>query len=199
MDKKTTKRPPLKPLGVTCKTTNCSAGLHCFEKTQRETPPNERGRCISCGAQLIDWDRVQTKNTADVAYTFQSLKYELWRHRFWHVEIDQRAVNYARRKGRVGLSQAVERRLRTAIGPALPFHDGFQTPREGSENPIYYGQHATACCCRGCAEKWHGIPRGRSLTDSEIEYLRDLVLLYIADRLPFLKEQGEWVPPIRRR
>jgi len=198
MGAKTTKRPALEPLGVTCNTTNCQAGLHCFNKTLKETPPTERGRCISCGAQLVDWDRVHIRNLADVAHTFEALKFEFWRHRFWHVEIDQRAINYARRKGRIRLSRAVERRLRTSIGPAQPFHDGWQTPREGSGNPIFYGQHATASCCRGCVEKWHGIPTGRELTTGEIQYLHDLVMLYFADRMAFLGEEGEKVPPIRR-
>ncbi len=193
------KKSGLKPLGVTCKSTNCKVGLHCFEKTQKETPPAERGRCISCGAQLIDWDRVQARNPGDVQYTFNSLKYEMWRHHFWHVAIDQRAVNYARRKGRLGLRDVVAQRLRKSVGPAFPFHDGFQTPREGSRNPIHYAQHGTASCCRKCIEKWHGIPAGRELTDSELGYLRDLALLYLDDRLPFLTERGEKVPPIRCR
>lgn len=192
------KGPTLKPLGVTCKSTNCKAGLHCFEKTQKETPPAARGRCIACGAQLIDWDRVQARDPADVKYTFDSLKFEMWRHHFWHIEIPLKAVNYARRKGRLGLQKAVERRLRSSVGTAFPFHDGFQTPREGSPNPIHYAQHATASCCRKCIEKWHGINPGRALTDPEIGYLRDLALLYIEDRLPLLTENGEKVPPIRR-
>jgi hypothetical protein len=197
MNEKPSKGPVLKPLGVTCKSTKCESGLHCFEKTRKETPASERGRCISCGAQLVDWDRVQAKNPADVQNTFNALKYEMWRHHFWHVELDQRAINYARRKGRLGLRDAVRKRLSTSIGGALPFHDGFQTPRENSGNPIYYAQHATASCCRKCVEKWHGIPQGRELTDSEIDYLKDLALLYIDDRLPFLTEQGERVPSIR--
>jgi predicted Fe-S protein YdhL (DUF1289 family) len=32
---------------------------------------------------------------------------------------------------------------------------------------VFITQHATATCCRGCLEKWHGIPRGAELTDEE--------------------------------
>jgi exodeoxyribonuclease V alpha subunit len=38
-------------------------------------------------------------------------------------------------------------------------------------HPIFVAQHATGACCRGCLEKWHRIPKGRSLTEPEIEYL----------------------------
>lgn len=55
------------------------------------------------------------------------------------------------------------------IAPAAPKNDGRQTPMRG--HPIFIAQHATAVCCRGCIEKWHGIARGQPLPDEEIEYL----------------------------
>jgi hypothetical protein len=75
-------------------------------------------------------------------------------------------------------------------------YDGRQTPWEG--NPMFYAQHATATCCRRCLEEWHNIPRGRELTDAEISYCTSLVMLYVNERLPFLTEYGEKVPPVRR-
>ncbi len=72
---------------------------------------------------------------------------------------------YLREKGMVTvLAHAagfVERRL----APARPAKDGKQTPWRG--HPVFVAQHATATCCRGCLEKWHGIPRGRALGDAE--------------------------------
>jgi hypothetical protein len=85
---------------------------------------NQRGKCRTCGAELIDWSRVHKRNPADAAYTFAALKYELVRHYFWHVEIDLRAENHARRKGKRGLQGAAEQRLRKAVGPAEPPFDG---------------------------------------------------------------------------
>ena len=38
-------------------------------------------------------------------------------------------------------------------------------------HPIFIAQHATATCCRGCLEKRHRIPRGRAVTDEQIEYV----------------------------
>lgn len=36
---------------------------------------------------------------------------------------------------------------------------------------VFIAQHATACCCRGCLYKWHGIPVGRELTAEEQKYV----------------------------
>ena len=55
------------------------------------------------------------------------------------------------------------------LAPAEPANDGRQTPMKN--HPAFIAQHATATCCRGCLEKWHRIPRGRPLSDSEIDYV----------------------------
>jgi hypothetical protein len=51
------------------------------------------------------------------------------------------------------------------LAPAAPERDGKQTPWRG--HPVFVAQHATATCCRGCLEKWYGIPRGRPLSAGE--------------------------------
>lgn len=53
--------------------------------------------------------------------------------------------------------------------PAVIPNDGKQTPFRG--HPVFVAQHATACCCRGCLEKWHRIPRGRELSVEERDYV----------------------------
>jgi len=188
----------LEPLKITCTSTDCTNNLHCFKATREMKVANNTGPCRDCGAELVDWSRLHKQDTRDVRYTFAALKFELIRHKFWHVEIEEKAVNYAKRKGFSGLAIAVESRLRTSVGAADPSRDGRQTPMEGSGNPIHYGQHATASCCRKCMEYWHGIPQGRSLTDDEISYLSELVMLYLRERLPRLTEDGEKVPSIRK-
>lgn len=189
----------LKPLKITCTSTDCTNGLHCFRQTRKLLASSQQGRCRTCGVELIDWNRVHKRNPADATYTFAALKYELVRHYFWHVEIDLRAVNHARRKGQIELWAAAEQRIRKAVGQEEPPLDGRQTPREGSGNVIYYAQHATASCCRKCIAEWHGIPRGRELTEDEIAYLTTLVILYIDERLPLLTLGREHVPRLPRR
>ena len=63
------------------------------------------------------------------------------------------------------------------LAPAVIPNDGKQTPMRG--HPVFIAQHATACCCRGCLEKWHGIPAGRALTDAEQRYIVGLLLFWM--------------------
>lgn len=211
----------LKPLNVTCTSTDCEHGLHCFKQKQRRrndlfTMQGEwmshleivngsggndgiSGRCRACGIDLIDWPRVHQRDLQDVLYTFDALKKELIRHYYWHLAIDERAKNHALRKGSLVMDLYIEKRIRTSVGAEQPYLDGRQTPMHQSGNIVYYAQHATASCCRTCIEEWHHIPRGRALTEPEIRYLTELAMLYVKERLPELEPQGKKIPPIRRR
>lgn len=181
-----------KKLAIKCTSTDCEADLHCFKANTSMKQNHKEGQCRYCGAELIDWKRVHERDLQDVEHTFQSLQREYIRHHFWHEDIDLRAIDHAKRKGRVGMREAILRRLLSSIGKESPFRDGYQTPYEG--NAIYYAQHALGCCCRTCLEYWHDIPKGRVLSDEEIAYLAELVMRYIDNRLPFLTENGEKVP-----
>lgn len=63
------------------------------------------------------------------------------------------------------------------ISDAYPKNDGKQTPTKN--HPVFIAQHACACCCRGCLEKWHHIPKGRSLTSNEKNYIISLLMEWI--------------------
>lgn len=188
----------LKPLAISCTDTDCRNGLHCFLKKKRKGDiARQGGPCRECGVDLVQWSRVTSRNLSDVEYTFEALQHELIRHELFHRTLDQKALNHARRKGRLLLEAAVDQRLRSSIGKAYNPREGRQTPFSG--NVIYYAQHAVAACCRKCAEYWHGIEPGRALSESEIFYLTQLILRYIDKRLPSLKKTPEHVPPIKSR
>jgi hypothetical protein len=188
-----------KKLNIGCNDADCKSGLHCFKATDEMVAINKTGRCRECGVDLIDWPRVHQRNVNDVQNTFFSLKKEKVRHYFWHRELGQKAINHAKRKGRSGLRQRVRKHLETCIAPSAPWHDGFQTPMTDiPANAFAYGQHATATCCRKCLEYWHGIPQGVRVTAPDLDYLTELVCLYIEDRIPDLTENGINVPPIRK-
>jgi hypothetical protein len=187
----TTAEAELKPLKIRCTSSDCEQQLHCFKKT-RKMKPEQFGECRSCGVQLVDWQRVQQRDPADMQFTFASLKHEAIRHHFFHAPIDEAAQSHARRKGCLALREAAVERLRKSIGRAEPARDGRQTPFEG--NILYYAQHALACCCRTCLEYWHGIPKGRELAEDEIAYLVELVMCFVAERLPALPDEGEYIP-----
>jgi hypothetical protein len=191
---------PLKPLKITCTSTDCGSNLHCFLSTKKAALAGEGGRCRSCGVALVDWERVHRKDARDASYFLKALQFEYFRHYFWHLPLLQRAANHALRKGRILLRQFARGQLEKLVGSGQHPREGYQTPRETSPgaNSVHFAQHAVAACCRKCMAVWHGIPEGTDLTESELAYLVDLVMLYIEDRLPALQDAGMFVPKIRR-
>jgi hypothetical protein len=63
------------------------------------------------------------------------------------------------------------------LAPAMPHNDGKQTPWQG--HPVFVAQHATATCCRGCLEKWHGIAKGEPLTEAQRAYVLSVIALWL--------------------
>ena len=187
--------PVLKPLALSCTTSDCTNDLHCFLQKTRNIG-HHGGPCRSCGKELVDFKRVQIRNPGDLRYTFDSLGREWIRHTFWHREFDLPAINHARRKGMRGMRAAAAQRILQAVGSDKNPREGRQTPYTG--NILYYAQHAVAACCRKCIEYWHGISTKAPLTENEATYLTNLVVLYVAARIPDLHEDPVKVPPIRR-
>lgn len=190
----------VRPLGkVGCSSHDCERDLHCFRQKRPADKSYRNGRCVSCNVDLIEWERLDKKDLGDTFYTVQALEYEMIRHFYWHKPIDEIAINHARRKGLIELRHAAQRRIEKYV--SLPsfknYRDGRQTPFV--KNVIFYAQHATATCCRKCAEEWHGIDRNRDLTADEVGYMTELVMLYVKDRLPDLPVEGQKVPPMRNR
>jgi hypothetical protein len=182
---------------MTCKSTDCTNNLHCFQQDKQNSKPVPGGKCRECGADLVDWARVHKRDSHDADYTISQLRIEMVRHKYWHQPLTPQERNYALRKGKVGVREAAEKRIRNSVAPKEPHKDGAQTPWEGKGKThaiLYYAQHATACCCRTCITEWHAIPAGRELTPDEITYLADLVCLYIKERLPDLTENGIIIP-----
>ncbi len=93
---------------------------------------------------------------------FAALARSEFRRRF---ALGARDEEYLRAKGMPTVLQHARELVAKRIAPAQPARDGKQTPFRG--HPVFVAQHATATCCRGCLEKWHGIPRGRELTPDE--------------------------------
>lgn len=84
---------------------------------------------------------------------------------------------YCKDRGRATIERHAHDLLRSRVGDAWPRKDGKQTPYHA--HPVFVAQHATATCCRGCIEKWHQIPKGRPLTEAELDYLVQLVMAWI--------------------
>lgn len=71
----------------------------------------------------------------------------------------------------------IEKRLSIYPTP----NDGKQTPYRG--HPTFIAQHATACCCRGCLEKWYHIPKNRPLTKSEENFCISIIMAWIIKQM----------------
>lgn len=88
-------------------------------------------------------------------------------------------------KGLDKIEQDAYEIVRKKIGDAYPKNDGKQTPTKN--HPVFIAQHACACCCRSCLEKWHKIPKGRELTEKEIKFIVALIMEWI--KIEYNKEK----------
>ena len=68
--------------------------------------------------------------------------------------------------------------VRERLSSANPKNDGKQTPMR-QVHPVFIAQHACACCCRGCLEKWYHIPKDRDLTSDEVDAIVELLMEWI--------------------
>lgn len=105
---------------------------------------------------------------------FQRLNRSKFRSSF-HLKEKDKA--YVKEKGMAVIESHAHDLIVERLADAEPFHDGAQTPMKG--HPVFIAQHATGCCCRGCLEKWHRIPRHASLTPMQINYIVAVVMSWI--------------------
>ncbi len=97
---------------------------------------------------------MQTKEQA-----FQKLSQSPFRSSF-HLKAED--IEYIHKKGMQTIRCHAADFIKMRLAPAVIPNDGKQTPMKG--HPIFIAQHACACCCRGCLEKWYHVPRGIVLT-----------------------------------
>lgn len=97
---------------------------------------------------------------------FAALQKSAFRRGF---HLQGKELAYLEQKGLPAVLEHAQDFLAKRLQPALIPNDGKQTPFRG--HPVFVAQHATACCCRSCLEKWHRIPRGRELDAEEVSYL----------------------------
>ena len=84
---------------------------------------------------------------------------------------------YLKDKGMETMRRHAQDFVRQKLAPAEPVNDGKQTPMHG--HPVFKAMHATACCCRGCLNKWYHVPKGRELTESEQERIVNLLMAWL--------------------
>lgn len=85
--------------------------------------------------------------------------------------------NYLHAKGLPAIHDHARDFIAKRLAPAVIANDGKQTPYRG--HPVFVAQHATACCCRGCLQKWHLIPAGRALSAAEQDYVVQVLMHWL--------------------
>ena len=88
---------------------------------------------------------------------------------------------YIAEKGMDTIRKHAEEFIRTRLAPTHPPNDGKQTPMRG--HPVFVAQHACACCCRGCLEKWYRVPQGKELTESQQGRIVNLLMCWIENEI----------------
>jgi hypothetical protein len=107
-----------------------------------------------------------------------SLKQSKFRSRF---KLSQKDRDYIATKGLETIKEHAFQFINSRVAPDFPKNDGKQTPMRG--HPVFIAQHATATCCRGCISKWHGIEKGRALSEKEVQLIVALILAWIDDQI----------------
>ncbi len=105
---------------------------------------------------------------------FRRLAKSKFRSRF-HLSADDR--QYIAEKGMETIRRHCEDFVAKRLAPAEPEKDGAQTPMRG--HPVFKAQHACACCCRGCLEKWYRVKKGRELSPEAQKKIVDLLMAWI--------------------
>jgi hypothetical protein len=109
---------------------------------------------------------------------FAALAKSAFRRKF---HLQGKDLDYLHNKGLTTVLSHANDFISKRLAPAFPEKDGKQTPFRG--HPVFVAQHATACCCRGCLEKWHRIPKGRSLSADEQTYILNVLKGWLLEEL----------------
>ena len=110
----------------------------------------------------------------DYSSSFQKLARSRFRSRF-HLSAEDRA--YVAEKGVDTIRRHAEDFIRSRLAPAHPPNDGRQTPMRG--HPVFKAQHACACCCRSCLEKWWKVPKGADIPVERQSRIVDFLMAWI--------------------
>lgn len=91
--------------------------------------------------------------------------------------LNEKDKEYIKEKGMDVIRTHAEDFIRARLAPAVIPNDGRQTPTKG--HPVFKAQHACACCCRGCLEKWYKVPQGKELTEIQQQKIVNLLMAWI--------------------
>lgn len=115
------------------------------------------------------------KNLEKILYNLSKSKF---RSSF---KLKEKDIEYIRKKGMITIKEHTRDFVNKRLSSSNIPNDGKQTPYYG--HPTFIAQHATATCCRKCMYKWHHIPVKKDLTESEKNYVVDLIMAWIKNEI----------------
>lgn len=92
--------------------------------------------------------------------------------------LNSKMKDYVKEKGIDKIKSDAYDLIEKRLAPANPLNDGKQTPMR-QVHPVFIAQHACGCCCRGCLERIHHIPKNKELSKSEIDYVVEVIITWI--------------------
>lgn len=110
----------------------------------------------------------------NIDYLFYRLSKSKFRSSF---HLKTKDIEYIDKKGLDAIEDHAYDFINKRLKPRNIPNDGKQTPMRG--HPVFIAEHATATCCRGCLNKWHGISKNRELTEEEVDYIVKVIMTYI--------------------
>ena len=109
---------------------------------------------------------------------YENILYKLSKSKFRSsFHLNNKMKEYVNEKGIKTIEEHAYDFINKRLRPKYIENDGKQTPMKG--HPVFLAQHACACCCRSCLEKWYKISKNKELTDEEVNYIVNLLMEWI--------------------
>ncbi len=117
-------------------------------------------------------------NEQEINYMLYKLSKSKFRSSF---HLKEKDIFYVKEKGLDKIMEHTYDFINKRLREVSNVVDGKQTPMRG--HPTFIAQHATATCCRGCLEKWHHIKKGNILTDKQVDYIVNVIMIWIINEI----------------
>ena len=114
----------------------------------------------------------------DINEILKKLEKSKFRNSF---HLKEKDILYIKEKGLDKIEEHAYDFIKKRLAPKFIPNDGKQTPMRG--HPVFIAQHGTATCCRGCLEKWHHIKKDKELSNTEIDYIVEVIMTWIQKEL----------------
>ena len=121
-----------------------------------------------------DFLKMEMTSVQTIDEALEKLKKSKFRSSFHLSEKDKK---YIAEKGLDTIRSHAADFVAARLAPAEIPNDGKQTPMRG--HPVFIAQHACACCCRGCLNKWYRVPKGKQLSAVDQQKIVNLLMAWI--------------------